>query len=193
MKKFLCCMILSFLLFAPDVVCSEPVINYSDPVERTAQLNHIEETLSGHSQYSEYRKTVDSQIFHDYIDELPSSQFKEAKQIMEIGSQEDILGLINNYEGQKNYQKSKRSMILKMINIHNDPYDTPHRISYQKGLLHNWLRKMDVNSALTHFRLKKTDHFSYFFHYATVKNKIRHEYLYEIDTLTNTFRTVEAL
>ena len=181
MRKILCFIILSFLFFATNVVCSEPVINYSDPGEQTVQLNHIKETLTGHHEYSEYITNVDSQMFH------------ETKQIMKNGSQEDIVGLIKNYEEQKNYQESKRAMISKMIKIHNDPFDTPHRISYQKGVLHNWLRKMDVNSALTHFRLRKTGQFSYFLHYATVKNKIRHEFLYEIDTLTNTFRAVEAL
>ncbi|MDR4504327.1 MAG: hypothetical protein MRK01_05970 [Candidatus Scalindua sp.] len=52
---------------------------------------------------------------------------------MESGSQEDIVGSIKIYEEQEYYKKSKRSMILKMIKIHNDPYYIPLRISYQNG------------------------------------------------------------
>ncbi len=202
MGKLLCCLMLFILFFATDGVCSEPatntslpetsVMNISDP-EPNAQLNYIKETLAGHRMYSEYIKTIDSQIFQDYVNELPSSQFRETKQILNNGSQEDIVELINNYEKQKNYQESKRSMILRMIEVHNDPYYMRRRISYEKGILYGWLRKMEVNSDLSHFRLEKIGHFSYFLHYATVKNKTEHEYLYEIDTLTNTFRAVEVL
>ena len=96
-------------------------------------MDHIKETLSGHPKDSEYLRTVNTQIFHDYVEELPSSQFTDAQQIMESGSQEDIVGLVKIYEEQEYYKKSKRSMILKMIQIHNDPYYMPLRISYAKG------------------------------------------------------------
>ncbi len=55
------------------------------------------------------------------LNELASYQYKEAKQIMETGSKEDIIKLISDYEKQLDHQRSYRLMIFKMINVYKSP------------------------------------------------------------------------
>ncbi len=56
-----------------------------------------------------------------FLASLASYQYKEAKQIMETGSKEDIIKLISDYEKQLDRQRSYRLMIFKMINVYKDP------------------------------------------------------------------------
>jgi tetratricopeptide (TPR) repeat protein len=138
-----------------------------------------------------YLNIVDSQIFGDYLNELTSYQYKEAKQIMETGSKEDIIKLISDYEKQLDHQKSYRSMVFKMLNVYENPKYRYTRIRHAKNVIKDWLREMDNNAELVRFGIRKTGKFSYLLNYSIAKNTFRYDHFYKINS--NSIRTVKIV
>ena len=152
--------------------------------------SHIENILYDYPGYIEITK---SQMFDDYVNNLPLQQFRNAKRIIESGTMEATVKLISDYEKQKDYQKEHIKMVTSIVRN----WTGMNRYKRAEMIIQDWARKAEDNAVVTSLRVKETnlrtgagDKNAYLVYYTIARDSSEQEYLFLVDTFSNSVRAI---
>jgi hypothetical protein len=132
-------------------------------------------------------KIIDSQMFKDYVNNLPRQQLGNAIRIKESGTEEEIIQLVSNYKSQEEYQESHRLMINEVIDNYN-VFDESIAIS----ILQDWINKEGDSAKVIRLSIdnNSSNRFvqTYLVTYTITKGSGQQKYMYEYTPNTKSTR-----
>jgi len=152
-------------------------------------ISHIKKILEG---YPGYIDIVDSQIFNNYVNNLPFQQRMNAKRIIESGATNEAARLMTDFMNQKDYQNEHIKMITDIVKNWSGMY----RHKRAEKVIQDWIRKVDAGASVTGLGVKETNNKitvsenAYLVYYAIVKGSSKQEYAYIVDTFSNSVRSI---
>jgi hypothetical protein len=126
--------------------------------ERIYESGTAEEIIQLVSNYKinkvhpDYPEIIYTQMFKDYVNNLPWQQIRPTTRIMESGTAEDIIQIITNYKSQKDYQESHRLMIKEVIDNYS-VFDESSAIS----ILQDWINKEGDSAKVIRLSVKDSN------------------------------------
>ncbi len=169
-----------------EQIPGEEISSSNQPEE---SISHIKKILED---YPGYIDIVDSQIFNNYVNNLPFQQRKNAKRIIESGTTDETARLMSDFMNQKDYQNEHIKMITDIVKN----WTGMHRHMRAEKVIQDWIRKVDASASVTGLRVKETNikitvsENAYLVYYAIVKGPSKQEYAYIVDTFSNSVRSI---
>ena len=155
-------------------------------------LSHI---VKVHDDYPSYIESANSQMFDDYVNNLPLQQSKNAKHIIESGATEDDVKLKPDYMKQKGYQREHKKMLMNIV----EGRKGMNRYQRDEKIIQDWIRKVEGNAVVTSLKVKETNirtgirgKYAYLVYYIIVRDSSEQEYLYLVDTIRNSVRAIHV-
>lgn len=150
--------------------------------------NHFNEIVKTHSDFLEI---VTGQSYKDYINNLPSQEYKAAHKIEEAGTTEEVVSLISRYKSQKHYQDSHTSMLMTMIGN----YSGSNRKRRAMDTIQKWINmyeNISDNPRIIKLRIRETGSSSmdqtYLVSYTIARGPNKQNYEYEVNPFRRSVR-----
>lgn len=177
-KQTLLMCILCLLFMGPGVHIVSAESTPDEELEETK--SPLEKILEIHPDYIEI---VNSLMFDDFVNNLPSDEFEEAKLIIESEEpNEKTTKLISDYKAQENYQRSHKTMMKKLVK----DYHGPDKKARAVGKLQSWLTGKGVDGFVTALKISKIKGSNYLVKYKLDRKKLA----YAVNLMTDSVSAV---